>query len=69
MSGLIGDSMTSVRFRAFRAIDEPESCERFIIGHRRVLEIYDIKMITSNKALWTSHENTYVILVESHGRW
>jgi hypothetical protein len=57
--------MISVRFRAFRAIDDPESCERFIIGHRRVLEIYDIKMITSNKSAWMDHQNTYVILVES----
>lgn len=57
--------MTSVKFRAFRAINDPESCEKFILGHRRVLEIFDIAMITSNKALWTEHENTYVIIVES----
>lgn len=57
--------MLSVKFKAFRAIDEPELCERFIEGHRKVLEIYDIAMITSNKAAWTSHKNTYVILVES----
>lgn len=57
--------MISVSFRAFRAIDEPDSCTRFIEGHRKVLEIFGITMITSNKALWTSHKNTYVILVES----
>ena len=57
--------MISVRFRAFRAIDEPDSCMRFIEGHRKVLEIYGITMITSNRALWVDHENTYVILVES----
>ncbi|WP_257669517.1 hypothetical protein [Parapedobacter tibetensis] len=57
--------MISVTFRAFRATDEPESCARFIEGHRKVLEIYGITMITSNKALWTSHPNTYVVLVES----
>ncbi len=57
--------MTSVSFRVFKAIDEPEACQRFIEGHRRVLEIYGITMITSNKALWTEHKNTYVILVES----
>ncbi len=55
----------SVTFRAFRAIDEPESCLRFIEGHRKVLEIFGITMITSNKAMWTHHLNTYVILVES----
>lgn len=57
--------MLSVKFRAFRAVDEPESCEKFIAGHRKVLEIYGITMITSNKAAWMDHENTYVILVES----
>ncbi|TZF82581.1 hypothetical protein FW774_13815 [Pedobacter sp. BS3] len=57
--------MISVAFRAFRAIDEPESCARFIEGHRKVLEIFGITMITSNKALWVNHKNTYVILVES----
>ncbi|MBS1588462.1 MAG: hypothetical protein JST52_02495 [Bacteroidetes bacterium] len=57
--------MTTVRFRTFKAIEDPEACERFIIGHRRVLEIFDIKMITSNKAVWVDHPNTYVILVES----
>ncbi len=57
--------MLSVKFKAFRAVDEPELCEKFMEGHRRVLEIYDIAMVTSNKALWTTHKNTYVILVES----
>lgn len=57
--------MISVKFKAFRATDDAEACERFIIGHRRVLEIYDIKMITSNKSAWMDHKNTYVILVES----
>ncbi len=57
--------MTSIVFRAFRAVDEPEACLRFIEGHRKVLEIYGITMITSNKALWMEHESTYVILVES----
>jgi hypothetical protein len=35
------------------------------MGHRRVLEIYDIKMITSNKSAWMDHPGTYVIIVES----
>lgn len=57
--------MLSVIFKVFRAIDEPELCEKFIEGHRKVLEIYNIAMITSNKAAWTTHKNTYVILAES----
>ncbi len=57
--------MLHVRFRTFRAINEPQLCKKFLEGHRKVLEIYDIAMITSNKVLWTTHKNTYVILVES----
>ena len=56
--------MLKIKFRAFRAVDEPKLCEKFIEGHRKVLEIYDIAMITSNKALWMTHANTYVILAE-----
>ncbi|MBL7690348.1 MAG: hypothetical protein JNM41_02045 [Flavipsychrobacter sp.] len=55
----------SVIFRAFRAIDDEESCQKFIVGHRMVLEMYGIGMITSATAQWTQHKNTYVILAEA----
>ena len=55
----------SVIFRAFRAIDDHESCLKFIKGHRNVLEMYGIAMISSNNAQWTEHANTYVILAEA----
>ena len=57
--------MTTVVFRAFRALDDQKSCDKFIIGHRRVLEAYGITMITSNNSSWFEHKNTYVILAES----
>ena len=57
--------MASVIFRAFRAIDDPRSCEKFVAGHRSVLEAYGITMITSNNAQWSKHKNTYVILAEA----
>ncbi|MES2703575.1 MAG: hypothetical protein V4649_13110 [Bacteroidota bacterium] len=57
--------MTSVIFRAFCAVDDRDSCLKFIDGHRRVLEAYGIGMITSNNALWVDHKNTYVILAEA----
>ena len=57
--------MTSIIFRAFCAVDEPASCQKFIDGHRRVLESYGIGMITSNNALWAEHKNTFVILAEA----
>jgi hypothetical protein len=55
----------SVVFRAFRAVDEESSCLKFIEGHRNVLEVYGIGMITSNTAQWMTHENTFVIIAES----
>lgn len=55
----------SVIFRAFTAIDDPASCNKFIMGHRNVLEAYGIAMISSNNALWTEHENTFVIIAEA----
>lgn len=57
--------MTPVTFRAFRASDEPETCLKFIEGHRKVLESYGITMITSNNGKWASHKNTFVILAEA----
>lgn len=54
-----------IRIRAFRAIDEPETCEQFIEGHVRVLKAFNITMITSAKAEWTEDPNTYVIVAES----
>src|SRR5580704_8305424 len=55
----------SVIFRAFRAVDDQESCLKFIDGHRKVLEAYGIGMITSNNAKWVTHKNTFVILAEA----
>lgn len=57
--------MTPVRFRAFRASDEPDTCLKFIEGHRKVLESYGITMITSNNGKWITHKNTFVILAEA----
>lgn len=50
--------------KAFRAMDDIESCQRYIEGHQKVLRIYGIAMITSAKAVWLDDPNTYVILVE-----
>jgi hypothetical protein len=57
--------MNSLSFRSLQAVEEPETCRKFIEGHRKVLEVYGITMITSNNAIWTEHKNTYVIVAES----
>jgi hypothetical protein len=30
------EAITDIRIRAFRATDEPETCKRYIQGHRKV---------------------------------
>jgi hypothetical protein len=51
--------------KAFRAVDDKESCQRYVEGHTKVLRIYGIAMITSAKVMWFDDPDTYVILVES----
>ncbi len=55
-------------FRAFRAIDERESCERFLAGHQKVLTDYGITNITTNNAKWMDNPLIYVIVAESADR-
>lgn len=51
--------------RAFRAIDEPETCQKFVEGHMKILKAFGITMITSAKAEWMSDPNTYIIVAET----
>ena len=53
-----------IRIRVFRATDDPESCLKFIEGHRRVLSIYGIENITSNTNDWMYRRSMFVIVVE-----
>lgn len=54
-----------VRLRAFRAIDEPETCQKFIEGHRHVLANFNLEMVTSATNAWMSNPGTFVFVVES----
>src|SRR4051812_21999669 len=51
--------------KAFRAMDDIETCQKYVEGHSKVLKIYGITMITSAKVAWFEGPDTYVILVES----
>jgi len=53
-----------IQIRTFRAPDDYEACEKFIIGHKKLLEIFGITKITSNRQDWVDDYNTTVILVE-----
>ncbi|PPL00827.1 hypothetical protein [Parapedobacter indicus] len=53
-----------IRIRTFIAPDDQTACEKFIVGHRKLLEIYGISKITSNRHDWVDDRRTIVILVE-----
>lgn len=54
-----------IRIRAFRAIDEPETCQRFVEGHQHVLSVFNLEMVTSAKHAWMSNPAVFVLVVES----
>ncbi|MCX6189230.1 MAG: hypothetical protein NTW54_06470 [Bacteroidetes bacterium] len=56
-----------IKIRAFRAIDEPQTCHRFLAGHRKVLEEFNLENISTNTPLWIEHANTYVVIGEYEG--
>jgi hypothetical protein len=54
-----------VRLRAFRAIDDPETCALFLEGHTHVLTSIGVTKVTSSKNGWTENPAAFVIVVES----
>ncbi|HVX50399.1 MAG TPA: hypothetical protein VHB48_09580 [Chitinophagaceae bacterium] len=56
---------TEVVIRAFRATDDPETCKRFIDGHKKVLENHGIHKVTSSTDEWMYNKAVFVVVVES----
>lgn len=54
-----------LRIRAFRAIDDHDTCRRFIKGHVDILKNYSITNITSNKPDWIWNPSVYGVIAES----
>ncbi len=52
-------------FRAFRAVDELDTCKRFLKGHVSVLKDYGITNITTNNNDWMTNSSIYVVVAES----
>lgn len=50
---------------AFRAINDPERCMKFIEGHRQVLESIGVKKVTSANDSWVNNPDVIVVIVES----
>ena len=53
------------KIRAFKAMDDPKACEKYIEGHLRILRLFGLSMITSADPEWLADPDTYVIIVES----
>ncbi|NGM61991.1 hypothetical protein G5B30_08690 [Sphingobacterium sp. SGG-5] len=65
MALIFKDGRPVVRLRAFRAIDDPQTCERFIEGHAHVLTAIGVKKVTSSKNDWMYNPAAFVLIVES----
>lgn len=65
MTLIIKNGRPVVRLRAFRAIDDPETCLRFIKGHEHVLTAIGVKKVTSSKDEWMYNPAAFVLIVES----
>jgi len=65
MHGTIDKDKPEVRLRAFRAIDEPETCARFIEGHTHVLTSIGVTKVSYSKNEWTQNPAAFVMVVES----
>ena len=53
------------RIKGYRASDDIETSLRYAEGHRKVLEAYGIRQVTSTVHNWLEDPNTYVLIVES----
>lgn len=51
-----------LRFKAFRAVDNPELAQKYVEGHGNVLKIYGITEITSAKDDWYNNPATFAIV-------
>lgn len=59
------ENLAKLKVRIFRAVDEPETCLRYLIAHRHVLGLFDILGITSNSEGWMTNPDTVVLVAES----
>lgn len=53
------------RLIAFKAVDDIERCQKFIEGHRQVLESIGVKKVTSTNESWIKNPDVIVVIVES----
>src|SRR5579872_4476168 len=57
--------MLNLKFKAFQPIKEITLSERYIAGHKKVLEDYGITNITSNNRVWLDMPCVYAVIAEN----
>ncbi len=57
--------MILIKFRAFKATEDPDTCQRFLKGHVSVLEDYGITNITTNNNQWMHMDCVYGVVAET----
>lgn len=65
MDASLNKEKPEVRLRAFRAIDDPATCELFLKGHEQVLTSIGVKKVTSSNNSWMFNPAAFVLIVES----
>src|ERR1700759_3957678 len=68
MEETLNKDKPEVRLRAFRAIDEPETCALFIEGHTHVLTSIGVTKVSYSKNEWVNNPAAFVMVVESLNR-
>lgn len=53
------------KIRVYKAAEEIETSQRFVEGHRKMLEAYGVTKVTSAGETWVYDPDTYVIIAES----
>lgn len=51
-----------VTIKAFRAVERPDLCRKFIEGHERVLTSIGVEKVTSSDYSWTLNPAAYVVI-------
>lgn len=52
-----------VKVEVYKAVDHFPECKEFIIGHRKVLQVFDIANITSASLEWAFSPVTHIIVI------
>lgn len=54
-----------LRIRTYRAVEEPDTCDRFVFEHRNVLKDYGITNVTTNNEEWMFNPTVICVIAES----